>query len=361
MAPMTTATRVDTAALKRRHPLAAVVAAAGVALRRTGPSRLMGRCPFHDDADPSLLVDESDQHFHCFGCSARGDVVDFVMRLEGLDFRRAVERLAGMPAARETRRAPERRERRWDRLALAEQVLMNTAAAIYQHTLWRDERALAYVRGRGLPDWAIRAAGLGYADGHSLETWLRRHGGLRTAQALGLLGPHGRERLAGRVVIPELRGGCCVWCIGRAVADAADRPKYLALDGERPVLGQERAAGRRAVFLVEGAFDYLVALAWRLPACSPCGTRLPEERLGFLARAAVVYGVFDGDVEGRAAAARFGALLGPRWRPIWLPDGMDLGDLGRREGGRAEFFRLLAAARRGEPGREGEGTAGGDG
>ncbi len=120
----------------------------------------------------------------------------------------------------------------------------------------------------------------------------------------------------------------------------------LALGGERPVLGLEHAIGRRAVFLVEGVFDYLTALSWKLPAFSPCGTHFPAERLGFLAQAEVIYGVLDSDEAGRAAAARFGEQLGRRFRALHLPDGCDLNDLARRPGGRAMFFHLLATERR---------------
>ncbi|HEY8744751.1 MAG TPA: DNA primase [Chloroflexota bacterium] len=338
---------LDIAALKRAHSLALVVSAAGVPLRPAGTGRYRARCPFHDDHTPSLLVDERDGHFFCFGCQARGDVIDFLMRHDGLDFRQALERLSGMPLPTKAppEQSPTSGKRYWDRLVLEQQVLMNTAAAIYQHTLWHTPNALEYLRARGLPDWLIRAAGLGYADGHSLETYLRRHGGLRIVQALGLLTTRGQERLAGRVVVPELRGGQYIWFIGRSIDAADDRPKYLALEGERPLLGQERVAGRRTAFLCEGAFDFLTAVSWRLPACSPCGTHFPPERLGVLARATTVYGVLDGDVAGRAAAERFGAVFGARWQPLWLPDGCDLNDLARQPNGRAEFFQLLAATR----------------
>ena len=87
-------------------------------------------------------------------------------------------------------------------------------------------------------------------------------------------------------------------------------------------------------------------MSWHLPAVSPCGTHLPVERLGFLARAKVVYGLFDGDPAGHQAAERFAVHLGARWRPLTLPDGCDLNDLGRRPDGRAIFFGLLADARR---------------
>ena len=230
---------------------------------------------------------------------------------------------------------------------------MNMAAAVYHHTLWREPRALAYLRERGIPDWVIRRCWLGYADGDSLERFLRPRRGLEVAQDLGLLQRprrRGRTRplrdvLAGRIVVPELRGGQTIWMIGRSLDESPSRPKYLALGGERPVLGFERAVGRKEAILCEGVFDYLTAVSWGLPAFSPCGTHIPAERLGFLARAERVFGVFDGDAAGDEAAARFGAQLGERWRPLRLPDGTDLNDLGRRPHGRDWFFRLLSAAR----------------
>ena len=59
-------------------------------LRQLGKD-LRGRCPFHDDEDPSLSVDPVRNVFHCFGCGAKGSVIDLVMLLEGVTFRHAVE------------------------------------------------------------------------------------------------------------------------------------------------------------------------------------------------------------------------------------------------------------------------------
>lgn len=349
--------RYDAEALPRAHPIADVVASYGIALRPSGRA-LVGRCPFHPDGGrPNLYVYPETDSFYCFRCAVGGDAIEFVRRRENVGFSEAYRRLAGLgppSASPPSARPPARRERRWDRLTLEEQVVMNTACALYQHTLWHHPRALACLRERGIPDWVTRQCALGFADGHSLETYLRRRSGLRLAQDLGLLQRPGqaegtrplRELFRGRIVVPELRGGQCIWFIGRALDDAPDRPKYLALGGERPVLGLERAAGRREAFLCEGVFDYLTAVGWGLPAFSPCGTHLPAERLGFLARTKVVYGVLDGDDAGQAAAARFGEQLGERWRPLRLPEGCDLNDLGRRPGGRQDFFQLLTAARR---------------
>jgi DNA primase len=354
------APRYDVEEIKRRYSLADVAAASGVELRRAG-SKLWGLCPFHPERKPSFMVDGS--HFHCFGACPHelrhGDVITFVMRREGLRFREACARLVGDsppgPQSAIGMQAPHGispRKRSWDRLTLEEQLVLNATTTLYREAFWRSPAARAFVRGRGIPDWVARRCGLGYADGRSLEPYLRRHGGLRTAELLGLLrrgepsdyGRPLREFFAGRVVVPELRDGQPIWLIGRPPNDRPLQVKYLALPGERPVLGLERAAGRPVAYLIEGVFDWLTAIAWGLPAFCVCGTDFPSDRLGWLARARIVYGVLDGDAAGRASAERFGRVLGQSWRTVMLPDGTDLNDFGRQPGGRTRFRELLAQA-----------------
>lgn len=124
-----------------------------------------------------------------------------------------------------------------------------------------------------------------------------------------------REPFAGRVVIPELRGGQPIWVVGRYPSDRKVHVKYLVLPGEKPVLGFERAAGRREVYLIEGVFDWLTGVSWHLPAFSTGGTDFPVDRLSWLARARIVFGVLDADRAGNEAAERFGVALGRRARP----------------------------------------------
>jgi len=47
-------------------------------------------CPFHDEKNPSFKVSPRKQFFYCFGCGESGDVFDFVMKTNGVGFRRAV-------------------------------------------------------------------------------------------------------------------------------------------------------------------------------------------------------------------------------------------------------------------------------
>ena len=56
----------------------------GIEVKRNG----MCRCPFHDDKTPSMKVDE---RFHCFGCGADGDVIDFVSRLKAIGIKDAAQ------------------------------------------------------------------------------------------------------------------------------------------------------------------------------------------------------------------------------------------------------------------------------
>jgi DNA primase len=266
---------LDIAAIKLTYPLLEIVERAGVRLKRSGSHRWQALCPFHEERTPSFFVDVERQRFVCFGCKARGDVIDFVRLHEHLSsVSETCMWLTGIPAPAVRQRSeppaqPEQTQRRWDRLTLEQQLVLNTAGALYRDALWRNPKARAYLEGRGLAEWLVRSCGLGYSDGRSLEGYLRKHGGLRVAQELGLLrraepGEGGRmlrERFAGRIVVPELRGGQPIWFIGRYPDEREVRSKYLGFSGERPILGFERAAGRREVYLVEGVFDVRFVLS----------------------------------------------------------------------------------------------------
>src|SRR5215472_12502632 len=96
---------IDTEAVRRQHPLADVVAAYGIELRRSG-SALVGRCPFHADRGrPNLTVYSLSGRWVCYRCGEKGDVIGFVQQIEHLGFRNAVSRL-GATATDDSRRSP---------------------------------------------------------------------------------------------------------------------------------------------------------------------------------------------------------------------------------------------------------------
>ncbi len=86
-------------------------------LRRAGPARYEGLCPFHDERTPSFGIDPAQKVYYCFGCQASGDVFTFVQETEGVDFKGALELLAeryGVELEREEEdpREAEKRRRR---------------------------------------------------------------------------------------------------------------------------------------------------------------------------------------------------------------------------------------------------------
>jgi len=330
----------DIETIKRRNPIAEVVARHGVQLRRSG-LHLSGRCPFHDDGHPSFVVYPETASFHCFGCRVSGDVIDFVRRADGLSFREALERLSDGAAPPRRDRVPE------ERLSLDDRMILTAACGVYHETLLQMPKALGYLEERGVGLPLARRCRLGYSDGRSLRQYLqRRRMSLKRASQMGLLWRDGGETMASRVVIPELRGGQCIWMVGRALDDAR-QPKYRGLSLPKPILGYERVRGRPRVFVTEGAFDYLTGMSWGLSICAVLGTQVRAERLAFLQRARRVLIAFDSDEPGREAASDLARRLGARARIVELPEGVkDLNDLGRRPNGRATFFRLLGEAER---------------
>jgi DNA primase len=357
---------IDTEALKRERPLADVVAAYGIALRQGSRGLFWGLCPFHQERTPSFCVDVRDpvdMHFFCYGaCGAGGDVITFVMAREDCSFLEACERLAGRgrpPAVHPLPVASARSSGTdWDRVSptSAESRVLQLAGETYQEAFDGSATAQAYVRGRGVPDALAHDQRLGYADGTALIERLRQESLLDVGVRLGMVlkrppdwgaGPPYREFFTERIVVPELRQGRPIWFIGRATEEQPTRrPKYLSLPGPRPLLGLEAVQGQRVVYVCEGPFDWLAARAWGLPACCLCGTHAPPERLPALDEAIAVYGVFDPDKAGLNAAQRLASMVGARWRPVHLPDGLDLAELATHgPASRALFEALVGRAR----------------
>ena len=351
----------DIDGIKQRNPIEDVVARHGVSLRPSG-THLVGRCPFHRDEHPSLVVYPESRSFYCFGCGAGGDVIDFVRRAAGLSFVDALERLGSHRDGRASLAGqavrpsnplnrggsdPDRGAAFSERLSLDDRMILTAACGVYHETLLRTPKALRYLEERGIGMPVVRRCQVGFSDGRTLRRYLQsRRLSLRRATEMGLFWPrHGRgETMTGRIVVPELRGGQCIWMLGRALDDER-QPKYRGLSLPKPILGYERVRGRPRVFVTEGAFDYLTGVGWGLPICALLGTQVRAQRLAFLERARRVLIVFDNDEPGRQAAAELVGRLGPRARVVRLPDGVnDLNDLARREDGRAAFFRLLKEA-----------------
>ncbi len=163
--------------LKMRNDIAEVVGRY-VSLKRSG-SNMSGLCPFHSERSPSFTV--FSDHFHCFGCGAGGDVITFTMKIENLDYRGAIEFLAGragIPVPQDDGFVPVKKEI----LSRERGLLMNKLAARHFHEnlikLPEAQPARDYLASRKLESSTIRRFGLGFAknDFHDLLDYLKGEG-----------------------------------------------------------------------------------------------------------------------------------------------------------------------------------------
>jgi DNA primase len=355
--------RIDTDRLRLNHPIADLITRYGIELRRSG-STLVGRCPFHQDGGrPNLTVFLRSGRFVCFRCQARGDAISFVQQLEHVTFREAAERLGADPnpsSIGDLGRHPRQRRAR-ARTAVEHDptrtAVLSAAAELYRNRLLVDPGPLTYLAERGFGKEVVEQAQLGYAAGGELVPYLAwRRLPAHAARRAGLLDSDGRERLAGRIVFPEVRDGEPIWLIGRLLDADSQDPRYLGLPGVKPLLGWEDAdRDHRGTCLVEGPLDLLALRQWGVPGLALCGTGPSPDTVAQLARWDRLYAVLDADAAGQEATARLVDLLGARVIPVALPPGIkDPADLAQRPDG-SELFR--GAIRSAVAGRAKQGLA----
>ncbi|MFZ9465839.1 MAG: CHC2 zinc finger domain-containing protein, partial [Burkholderiaceae bacterium] len=145
------------------------VVGAHVRLKKAG-ANYSGLCPFHGEKTPSFTVSPSKQFYHCFGCGAHGSAIGFLMEHLGLGYVEAIEALAQqqgltVPKEREAKPVQALDERKSMLDAMAK------AADFYRARLKDSERAIHYLRERGLEGRTAARFSLGYAPGgwHALE------------------------------------------------------------------------------------------------------------------------------------------------------------------------------------------------
>ncbi len=340
-------------------------------LRRAGPARYEGLCPFHEERSPSFGIDPHKKVYYCFGCQAAGDVFTFVQETEGVDFKGAIELLADrfgveLEHEQEDPRAAERRRRR-ERLL----ELLARTAAYYERCLWEAQEARAareYLESRGLGEEILREFHVGYSPSAWDRVLLASRRGGFTEQELYTTGlaqrskENGRpyDRFRGRIMFPlaDVRGR--VLGFGARAMRDEQKPKYLnTSDNDLYHKGQHlygadlaRAHAARAgqAILCEGYTD-VIALhqAGLRNTVGSMGTALTAEQVGELARMAqTVLLALDADSAGQEAMLKAASLAAKRkleLRVVELPAGTDPADLVQQEGAQA----IAAAVERAVP------------
>ncbi|MAW56395.1 MAG: DNA primase [Oceanospirillales bacterium TMED33] len=333
-----------------------------VSLKKSG-REYHGRCPFHDDSSPSFSVNPDKQVYHCFGCGASGGLISFIMEYDNMDFVSAVESLASLAGLQVPSEAtdPEAGKRKvlYEILEMADQAFRKALKSNPSR-----ERAVSYLKGRGLTGTIAHRFGLGYApdgwrflyDQFSADTLIKKK--LLDA-GLTVVSSQGREydRFRERVMFPirDIRGRTIAFG-GRVLDDS--KPKYLnspetklfrksdTLYGLYEARQVCRSLDR--VLVVEGYMDVVALSQFGIDfAVATLGTSLTSQHLDRLSRQTTqVIVCFDGDKAGRTAAKRALNTMLPflsdefSIRFLFLPDGHDPDSLVRGEGTDAFLSRL---------------------
>jgi DNA primase len=324
-------------------------------LRRSGPARMEGLCPFHDERTASFGIDPTQKVYHCFGCQASGDVFTFVQETEGVDFKGALELLAeryGVELQRE-KEDPQEEERRRRRERLLE--LLKRTAEYYSRYLWESSEAAKardYLLGRGLTEEMLREFRVGYAPSAWDRVLLASRRGGFSEQELYATGLAQRskqngqpyDRFRGRIMFPltDVRGH--VLGFGARAMREDQRPKYLNTSDNDVYhkglhlygadLARANATRAGSVILCEGYTD-VIALhqAGVRNAVGLMGTALTGDQIAELARmASSVLLALDADAAGQEAMLKASALArkrNARLQVVPMPDGRDPADLVR--------------------------------
>lgn len=334
-----------------------------VPLKKSG-SNFVARCPFHNEKTPSFSVSRKKQLYHCFGCGAGGDAINFLMDYNHLDFVEAVEDLAsfvGIEVPRETRAYTAEAV---GKNAPAIYDLLGQVAAFYQEQLRAagGKSAVAYLKGRGVSGEIAKHYALGYApeDWGALESRFDR----KLLMEAGLLARNdaGRvyDRFRGRLMFPIRDKRKRVIGFGGRVLDDS-LPKYInspetaVFSKGREAYGLyellEKNSRPRRILVVEGYMDVIALAQFGIDyAVATLGTATSRSHLDLLFRfSSEVVLCFDGDNAGRQAAwraveAAFPSLRdGRQVKVMLLPQGQDPDSLVREEGVEGVVARIDAA------------------
>jgi DNA primase len=322
-----------------------------------------------------FVSSDTKQFYHCFGCGANGDVIDFVMAYDHLPFPDAVKMLAGQAGLALPQQSPEQIREARERETLY-RLLDETAQWFHEQLADPAHRhALAYLAKRGVGADLIETYHLGYApaDGRKLREHLRALGYSHADMlAAGVMQRSSRSKalycpFRDRIMFPVLdRRGRSVAFGGRILPENLRAPpasktlskpsKYLnsqetPLFHKSHMLYGEPQAGKRLegggpLVVVEGYTDVLACQGAGFAAVAPLGTALSEAQILLLwqmipeAQKVPVL-CFDGDEAGGRAAQNACERLLPLLKPhhsarlAFLPKGEDPDSLITRQGGPA--------------------------
>lgn len=289
----------------------------------------VGLCPFHKEKSPSFHVNREKQVFHCFGCGAGGGLMQFVMRIEGLDFVESLKLLADRAGIALPEEGDDRRDDALYRQKKTIYEINRCAARFYYETLTKTEEGrvgLDYLYSRKITPKTIVAYGLGYSP-RSYDALLGhlRAKGFSDKDMIAanvVMSRNGKiyDRFAGRVMFPiiDLRGNV-IGFGGRLLeekktADGHKAAKYLntaatpVFDKGRNLfsLNLAKKANDKRLILCEGYMDVISVYQAGIPnIAATLGTALTENQAKLLKKyCSELLLCYDSDEAGQKATRR---------------------------------------------------------
>lgn len=330
--------------------------------------KYFGCCPFHNEKTASFCVNTDGQYYHCFGCGASGNVINFVMEMESLSFIDAVKFLAekaGMEMP-EVKFDPDYKKKREKKDVLLS--LMKDTAHYYRNNLLREvegKEAREYLLSRGINEDIARYYGIGLSLGQDqLQGYMRRKGySIENLRDCGLVnGDKLVDAFAGRIIVPILDGMSNVVAFGgRIYHGEKDVAKYKnstnteIFDKGRTVYGinfvkreKRENGGFHNLILVEGYMDVIALGSVGIKnVVAGMGTALTDGQAREIARLVpLVYVCYDGDSAGRKATIKNVEILmkaGAEVKVVSLDDGCDPDDTIKKEGYEGFMARVKSA------------------
>ena len=289
-----------------------------VPLKKAG-ANFVACCPFHNEKSPSFTVSQSKQFYHCFGCGAHGTAIGFVMEHAGLGYVDAIEELArgiGLEVPNERPVAGES----YQKIAPDLYEVTQTATRYYREQLKLSQRAIDYLKQRGLSGEIAAKFGIGYAPDawqNLAATFPDYQDATLSETGLVVSGDDDKryDRFRDRIMFPIINVRGQVIGFGGRVLDKGE-PKYLnspetpLFEKGRELYGlfqaQKAIRAEQRVLVVEGYMD-VVALAQHGVeyAVATLGTATTPYHIQKLLRLTghIVF-CFDGDKAGQRAAWR---------------------------------------------------------
>jgi hypothetical protein len=341
------------ARLKAEVSLVRLVEAKGIVLAKHGAGGdLVGRCPFHEDRTPSFVVSPSKNLWRCHGaCQAGGSVVDFVMRVEAVSFRHAVDLLrqgvtSGPVAGPLPKRSTSPKLPPLVGPSVEDRELLSRVIGFYAETLVESGEVLGYLARRRIDNGeAIEAFRLGYANrtlGYRLPHSSSVAGGeLRgRLQRLGVIRVSGHEHFRGSLVVPVINAGVVSEIYGRKIRDdlRPGTPTHLYLPGpHKGVWNLDAFTASDEVVVTESLIDALSLWCWGFRHVTAAygveGFTADHWAAVDAYRTRRVLLAFDADEAGDKAARRLARQLLDRGVEVFrvnLPAGSDVNDVVRQ-------------------------------